>query len=62
MLAKQRAMAYLEVHLNEVETPLSAAIVSYALALVNSDKKHVAIDKLLALAKHDEGKLILSVV
>uniref|UniRef100_T1E175 Putative complement component n=1 Tax=Cupiennius salei TaxID=6928 RepID=T1E175_CUPSA len=54
LIAKSRAIAYLETHLGDVQKPLPVAIVAYALALGNSDLKQAAYDKLQALAKYNE--------
>lgn len=54
LLAKKRAVAYLEDHLGEVLTPLPVAVVAYALSLSDSELKQAANDKLLKLAKYDE--------
>ena len=55
-LAKKRAVAYLEDHLGEVNTPLPVAVVAYALSLSDSELRQAANDKLIKLAKYDEGK------
>ncbi len=51
------SVSYLERQLDEVEDPYTVALIAYALALADSDKKEIALEKLMALAKEDENGL-----
>ncbi|GFW56887.1 c3 and PZP-like alpha-2-macroglobulin domain-containing protein 8 [Trichonephila clavipes] len=53
-LSKERALGYLEDHLQEENKPLDVAIMAYALSLSNSVFKNVANDKLMSLSKYDD--------
>lgn len=55
LMAKARAVAYLERNLAKVTHPLPTAIVAYALTLSNSELAFVANDRLLRLAKYEPG-------
>ena len=52
-----RAVAYLEGKLAEMDDPYGVAITAYAFELANSARKQEAYDKLMSLAKEDEDGL-----
>ncbi|GFQ73057.1 complement C3, partial [Trichonephila clavata] len=53
-LSKQRALAYLEVHLGDVNESLAVAIMAYALSLSDSRLKEEANNRLMFLSKYDK--------